>query len=306
MKRWQQTAALWTIFVGTACAHIVSLSNGELRIIGRAAEYTLHMPAYEIEHVEHPGEALLRELRFGDGRRISSECAREGDDFVCHAKYAFDHDLPDKIEVECTLYRATVPNHIHMLYAVQGENADQRVFDQNTSVIEMRFHPPSFWESLTRDGSAGAIRFLTSFAAVLFLLVVAVAANTWREALKLGALFLVAEWLVRPLVPFLPVGLSAEFLEAMMALTAAYLAGEVLFLPEGRARWAIVPILGLVHGLPFVAFPALYLAGAELTQASVLAILTIAILRVPRSWRKTSAAVCLLAALAWFARFVVA
>lgn len=306
MKRGQQAALLWAVFTGIASAHAVSLSNGELRIAGRMAEYTLHMPAYEIEHIEHPEEVLLRELRFGDGHRADAECSRNGEDVVCHAKYEFDHDLPDKIEVECTLYRATVPNHIHMLYAVQGENADQRVFDQNTSVIEMRFHPPSFTESLTRDGLSGARRLLTSFSAVLFVMVIVVAANTWRELCTLGALFLVAEWLVRPVVPFLPVGLSAEFLEAVMALTAAYLAGEVLFLPEGRARWVVVPLLGLVHGLPFAAFPALYLAGAEIAQAWLLGLLTLAILRTPASWRKPAATCCLLAALVWFARFVIA
>ncbi len=306
MNRWQRTALLWALFTGVACAHVVSISNGELHVTGRTAEYTLHMPAYEIEHINDPKETLLREFRFGDGHRTAAECSREGQDVVCHATYEFDHDLPDKIEVECTLYRATVPNHIHMLYAVQGENADQRVFDQNTSVIEMRFHLPSFRESLTHDGLAGTRRFLGSFSAVLFVVVIVIAAKSWRELCTLGALFLLTEWLVRPLVPFLPVALSAQFLEAVMALTAAYLAGEVLFLPDGRARWMVVPLLGLVHGLPFVAFPALYLAGAGLAQACLLGLLTLGFGRLPASWRKPTTACCLLAALAWFARFVIA
>ena len=143
-----------------AQAHVVSLSNGELTVTGRTAEYVLRMPAYEIEHVTNPEQALLNEIRFGDGRRTDAQCARTGNDFICTAHYTFDHDLPDKVDVECTFYRVTVPNHIHMLYAKQGENADQRVFDQNQSMIEIRFHPPSFTESLTRDGSAGAIRFI--------------------------------------------------------------------------------------------------------------------------------------------------
>ena len=306
MRPWQQSVLLLVVSVGIAQAHVVSLSNGEVHVTGRTAEYTLHMPAYEIEQLPNPVESLLNQIRFGDGHRTEAHCQREGDDFACHATYSFDHKLPDTLEVECTFYRVTVPNHIHMLYAQQDENADQRVFDQNNAVIEMRFHPPSFWESLTRDGFAGARRFGTSVAAVLFVLLLAVTAKSWREALSLGSLFLLAEWLVRPLVPFLPIGLSAEFLEAVMALTAAYLAGEVLLLPEGRARWIVVPLLGLIHGLPFVAFPALYLTGAEVAQTALLAILTTAMLRVPQAWRKPAAAVCLVGALAWFAKFVIA
>lgn len=298
------------IVLGAATAslcfgHVVSLSSGELEVHGRTADYTLRMPAYEIEHVADPATALLKEVRFGEGRLVASNCARENTDFVCHATYAFEQELPDKVEVECTLYRATVPNHIHMLYARQSGNTDQRVFDQNASVIEMRFHPPSFWESLGRDGVAGMKRFVASLSGLLFIVILALSARSWKEAFGLGTLFLISGWIVQLAVPFLPLGLSAEFVEAVMGLSTAYLAGELLFVPGGRAKWFVVPVFGLIQGLPFVGFPALYLTGAQVIQIGLLGLLYWSSLKVSTQTKKAVTGICLVTAVVWFARFVI-
>jgi hypothetical protein len=298
-------SALLLLTCALAHAHVVSISNGELRVTGRTASFELRMPAYEVEAVSNP-EALLDELRFGTAHRTSAECNKDADWLTCRAAYEFPEPVPDKLEVACTLYRVTVPNHIHMLYAVQGENSDQRVFDQSNPALEIRFHPPSLSESVTRDGSAGALRLLKSPSGLLFLLVIALAARSWREAALLTVVFVAVEWLVRPLSPFIPLAMSPEFLESVMALTVAYLAGELLFLPQSSARWFVVPLLGLVHGLPFVAFPPLYLAGAALVQILLLALAAAASLRIPPHWNRPLAAAALLAALAWFTRLLFA
>lgn len=281
------------------------MSYGELRITGRTATFELRIPSYEIEHVANPETALLDEFKFDNATRTSQECSKEKDDYICHASYAFDHEAGNSIEAECTLYRVTVPNHIHMLYAAKGENGDQKVFDQNTTQAEMRFHPPSLWESITRDGAGGALRLLQSAGALLFLAVMALCARNWPAAASMGIAFLAAEWLVRPLSPYIPIGLSREFLEALLALTAAYLAGEILFLPDSNARRFIAPGLGLIHGLPFAPFPPLYLAGAQCVQVLAYAAFTIGAFRMPTTWRKPATIALLLAAGAWFARFVI-
>jgi hypothetical protein len=297
---------LGVLACAVAHAHVVSISNGELRVTGQTAIFELRIPLYEVESIANPETALLDELHFGGAKRTASVCSKDADWLTCRANYEFADPVPDKIEVECSLYRVTVPNHIHMLYAVQGENSDQRVFDQNTPKLEMRFHPPSGTESLSRDGGAGALRLLKSPAGLLFLLVVALAARSGRDAVILGASFLGAEWLVRPLSPFIPLALSPEFLEAVMALTVAYLAGELLLLPNGSARWFIVPVLGLIHGMPFVAFPPLYLGGASALQIVLLTVASVAALRMPPEYRKPASGVLLVAAAAWFARLVFA
>ncbi len=295
----------FTLVLLTTCAvaqaHVVSISNGELRITGKIADFELRIPAYEVETIANPETAVLNEFHFGDASRTSATCKKDQDWLTCNATYEFTQPVSDKLDVECTLYRITVPNHIHMLYAVQGENSDQRVFDQNTSVREMRFRPPSFWESAARDGGAGALRLLKSPAGLLFLVVIALAATSVRDALLLTVMFLTSEWLIRPISPFIPLSLSPEFLEALIALAVAYLAGELAFLGNGSARWVLVPLLGLVNGLPFVAFPPMYLAGGALVQTILLGTIATATLRMPSSRHKHVSVGCLVTALAWFA-----
>ena len=281
-------------------AHVISMSSGEIHVAGRSATYQLRMPAYEISHVASPATELLDQISFTGARRITSECKKEGDTYDCTATYEFANEVPDKLEVECTLFRVTVPNHIHMLYAVQGENSDQVVFDQSTPRREMRFHSVTVIETVVRDGGAGALRYVTSVSGILFIFVLVLAARSLREVAILGVSFLATEWLARPIVPYIRIGLSPDFLEALLALTAAYLAAEIFFLPTGRARWAVVPLLGLAHGLPFAGFPPMYMAGAGAVQAVLIAALSVPALRLPAARRGTAAAALMAAGVGWF------
>jgi hypothetical protein len=195
----------------------------------------------------------------------------------------------------------TVPNHVHLLTAIRGPNTDQQVFDQRFTGATVRFHPPSRAEIVLRECASGALRALQSPAGVLFLIALALAARSKKEAVAIFAVFLLGEWAARPLGPLLPVTLSVRFLESALALTVAYLAVEVLLLPEGRFRWLIVALLGLCHGLSFAGFPPAYLSGASIVQALLLAMLAAGALRMPRSWLRPAAAVLLAAGLGWFA-----
>ena len=48
--------------------------------------------------------------------------------------------------------------------------------------------------------------------------------------------------------------LSPRFIEAAAALTIAYLAFEIILLPQSSMRWLVVAVLGLFHGAYFAAF----------------------------------------------------
>jgi hypothetical protein len=300
---WRRNRAVFALVVWCvpAWAHVVSISNGELHVTSRNATYELRIPAYEVENMATPETTLLNEIRFGGAARTSAKCTRDPNWLVCDATYTFAADVPDKVDVECTLYRVTVPNHVHILYVEQGGNSDQRTFDQGSPSGEMRFHPPSFSETLARDGSAGALRLLGSVAALLFLAGLALAARTWRELALLGLTFVAAEWAVRPVAPFIPIALPPEFLEAVLALTAAYIAAELAFLRQAGARWVLAPLFGLLHGLPFAPFPALYMAGAVAAQILVFVLIGFGALRLPAAWRTRTTAAVLGTALASFA-----
>jgi HupE / UreJ protein len=301
VRRW----VLLLVSASLAHAHVVSMSNGELHVNGRAATYELRIPMYEVAHVTNPETALLDHVKFEGAKRTSGSCQAQGEMYVCRADYEFDRPVPDKIDAECTLFQVTVPNHVHLLYAVQGPNSDQVVFDQTFRQTEVRFHPPSRAELIARDAAAGIARLLKSVSGLLFLVVLILAARNTREMGILTAVFLAGEWLARPLAPRLPLSFSPEFLEALLALTVAYLAAEVVFLPDSQARWAVVPVLGIAHGLAFAAFPPAYLASAEVTQAVMLGVLWLAVRRMPKSWRRPAATVLLATGFGWFVRMLV-
>jgi HupE/UreJ protein len=235
---------------------------------------------------------------------MSSTCHTQDETYICRADYEFDHPVPDKVEVECTLFQVTVPNHVHLLYAVQGPNSDQEVFDQNVRQAEVRFHPPSQAEVIAKAAAAGVARLFKSVSGLMFLVVLVLAARNTREIGILTIAFLAGEWLALPISPRIPMSFSPEFLESVLALTVAYLAAEIVFLPDSRARWAVVPVLGVAHGLSFSAFPSSYLTAASFTQAIVLAILWIASRKMPAIWRRPVAGVMLVAGIGWFVRML--
>ena len=86
-----------------------------------------------------------------------------------------------------------------------------------------------------------------------------------------------------------------------MSLTVAYLAVEMLALPEAGQRWAVVLALGLFHGLYFAGFPATYLIGAAGVQVVGVAVLATIALRLPRLVGRYAAWALLVTGLGWFA-----
>jgi len=279
-------------------AHVVSMSTGELRVDGPTAVYELRMPMYEAAHVANP-ETLIDHIRFGGAQRTSAKCHVEESTYVCVANYEFP-GLIDRLDVECTFYQVTVPNHVHLLNATQGPNTDEVVFDQSFPRSEIRFRPPSRFEVVSREMGMGVWRATVS-PAVLFLLILIVAARTPREGMLLVAMYLAGEWIMRPIAPKIPWTLSPRFIEAAMALTVAYLALEILTLPHAGNRWAVVLVLGLFHGLYFAAFPATYLEGAAVMQALVVLVLVWTALKwATPVMRRAGAGVLLAGGLGWF------
>jgi hypothetical protein len=286
-----------------AWAHVVSMSTGELRVDGPTAVYELRMPIYEAAHVAKP-ETLIDHIRFAGAQRTSAKCHEEEQTYVCVANYEFP-GLIDRLDVECTFYQVTVPNHVHLLNATllnpnQGPNTDEVVFDQSFPRSEIRFRPPSKFEVISREVGTGIWRAIIS-PAVLFLLILVVATRTPREGLLLVTMYLAGEWIMRPIAPKIPWTLSPRFIEAAMALTVAYLALEILTLPQAGSRWVVVLVLGLFHGLYFAAFPATYLAGAAGMQVALVALLVwLALKWITPASRRIYASVLLAVGLGWF------
>ncbi len=244
-----------------ARAHMISMSTGELRIDGRRAAFELRMPLYEIQHVRQPERALLAGLRFSSAgapaRMVESRCREEKLQaaYFCEAAYEFAAEV-ERVTVESTLPSVTVANHVHLLRAVRGAASDQAVLDLSFPRAELRFRPPTAAEMAWRQAGAGMMRAVGGAAPLLFLAALVLAARSRRELLVLAAMLVAGETVACLVVPLTGWHPAPRFVEAAAALTIAYLAVEILVLPQAGRRWLVVAVLGLFHGLYFAIFAA--------------------------------------------------
>lgn len=256
MKQW------WCVlFPLPLCAHMVSMSTGELRVEGNRAQYELRMPSYEIVHIRNPDRTLLEHIHFKsggvEGRVTAKSCNDRQGTYICTAVYEFPAPV-DALDVECAFASVTVPNHVHVLRAYMGDKTDEAVFDLSFTSAEVRFRPPTALETATREIGAGFMRAAGGLAPLLFLASLVLAGRSRRELLLSTAAFIASESLACIVAPVLPLLLSPRFLEAAAALTIAYLAFEIILLPKSGKRWLIAGVLGLFHGMYF----SLFLAGS--------------------------------------------
>jgi hypothetical protein len=294
-------------------AHVLSMSSGDLAIGGARAHYELRMPLYEVAHVSNPERALLEHIRFAGARLVRSQCGADParDTYICGADYEFAAPV-DRLDVECTLAAITVPNHVHLLRASLGDKRDEAVFDLGFTRATLRFRPLTAAEVVITQAGAGFVRALGGTVQVLFLAALVLAARSRRELLAIAAMFLVgqaASVLAMAHVLWQP---APRFVEAATALAVAYLAVEILLLPQAGARWLVAGVLGALHGLYFHLFvqttgygPALVLVGGVLAETAAIAILALVLSRVGRVAKafrpvQVAASALLIFGIVWF------
>ena len=302
------------IFTASLTAHMMSTSSGDLVVEGSTGKLTVRMPIYEAADIETPGEAVLNAFSIEGAEMaiVGCEDDRGAGMSVCTAELAFPAE-PDEVTVECNLPSITVPNHVHILRISKGDTAEQKVFDFNFRRQTVRFRPLGPVELMMSEGGAGFWRAALGPAQVLFVLALALAGRNRRELLLLAGAFIAAE------IPATFGLLAAEwappqrFAETAGALTVAYLAVELLALPEAGARWAVAAGMGVFHGLYFADFlkisemnPARVLAGAALAEALLFTIFALLFARLKkdfgdRLFTKILAVPLLLVGLVWFA-----
>lgn len=301
-----------------AFGHVVSMSTGEAKLSGARLDYELRMPLYEVAHIRNPESQLFENIRFrghsgGDAKLLQHKCREESGNLVCTALYLFDRDQK-QFDVDCTYSSITVPNHVHLLRAVNGEKSEQAAFDASFTTATIRFRPPTAAEIAVRDGSAGFWRATAGVVQILFLAALVLAGRTRRELLQLTLMFLAGQAITVTASLTLRLQLPPRFIEAATALTIAYLAVEILLLPKAGQRWLIAGLLGLLHGMYFdlligagdygrVAF----LTGAfiaEIVVVVLLALLTLGAARLLTGRtlliERAMASVLLMTGLSWF------
>jgi len=289
------------------------MSSGDLTVDGAQAHFELRMPLYEIAHVPAPEKTLLDHVRFAGARLTNSSCAADQarDLYICEGDYQFPAPL-EHIDIDCTLPSVTVPNHVHLLRARMGEKYDQALFDISFPHATLRFRPRTGAETALSEAGAGWMRALGGAAQLLFLAALVLAARSRRELLALSAMFLAGQVVSVLAMPHLSWQPAPRFVEAAAALTVAYLAVEILLLPQAGWRWGIAGVLGLFHGLYFYLFlettgygAGWVLAGAAVAEVAAISVATLLVsqmVRIARPLRpvQVSAAGLLVFGLIWF------
>jgi hypothetical protein len=286
--------ALCLLLAFPACAHVLSMSAGEMTIEGQRGRFKLRMPLFEIAHVPQPEKTLLDSIRFSSGghaaRLVNHSCRAESsrDTYICNAEYEFPAPV-EALDVDCTFAAVTVPNHIHMLRVSIGDKQDQGFFDRSSTRATLQFRPPTPAEAAATEAGAGFMRALGGPVQILFLAALILAARSRHELAALTGMFLLGQagavWIV-PLTGWQP---ATRFVEAAAALTVAYLAMEILLLPKAGARSLVAGVLGVFHGLYFHLFiqasghrAGWVLAGAAGAELLVTLLLALAFARIAR------------------------
>jgi HupE / UreJ protein len=282
------------LLVSPAFGHVMSISSGDLTVTGDRGHYELRMPLYELTHMRDPSRSIFQNIHFSSGGRaarlVASDCRSNEPDatYFCTADYQFAAP-PDRIDVACTFHSITVPNHVHLLRAYMDGKNDQAVFDLSFSRATLRFRPPTPLETAITQSGGGFIRAWGGPVQILFLAALVLAGRSAKELLVLTAMFLAGQAVSVWIAPHLGWQPAPRFVEAATALTVAYLAVEILLLPEAGMRWFIAAVLGAFHGLYFHLFlqstgyrPALVLSGAAIAQVLATAAIGFAFARLSR------------------------
>ena len=254
MRAW--IVLLILVLPAVARGHAISMSSGDLNVEGSRADFELRMPLYEIVHLEKPEEALLGNFHVKAGgveaRRVGGSCLADArqDSYNCHAQYEFPAP-PERIEVECTFAAVTVPNHVHVLQVKRGEATEQAVFDFSFTRSEINFVPPTEAELAFSHFGAGLARVIGGPVQLLFVAALVLAGRGRGELAAILGAFLAGEILAAMVVEVWMWQPPGRFVEAAAALTVAYLAVEILLLPDAGRRWLVAAGMGVFHGIYF-------------------------------------------------------
>ncbi|MBV9744122.1 MAG: HupE/UreJ family protein [Acidobacteriia bacterium] len=280
------------------------------------------MPLYEVGHIKDPENSIFRSIHFSSGLRearlLGHSCRADtaSNVYLCTADYEFATP-PDHIDVACAFASITVPNHVHLLRAVlsagaQGNKQDQAVFDLSFPRASLWFRPPTPLEIAATQTGAGIVRALGGPVQILLLAALVLASRGVKELVALGGMFFAGQVVSVLAIPHTGWQPAARFVEAAAALAVAYLAVEVLLLPEAGWRWMIAAVLGLFHGLYFHLFlqetryrAGYVLAGAGLAELIAIAVLWLVFSRLTRAARalrpvQVSATALLAFGMIWF------
>lgn len=273
--------------------HPDSLSSSELVIRGRDAELTLRCQVLSllevVEGLDADGDGALGaaelaarradvlgyvaghyRLRTGSERDLSggSELAATGlsaelagadasdprGEVDVRVRYAAPQEIRDLL-IEMRLFLETSPQHFDVATLVWPDGTrETHVLRASSPIVRS---DPTGRGAFAAFLALGFRHILGGWDHIAFLVGLLLASWRLRSLLWVVTAFTLAHSVTLALAALdvVDVGRFSGFVEALIALSIAYVAAETLVLPsEQRARWPEAFAFGLVHGLGFAAF----------------------------------------------------
>ena len=230
----------------------------------------------------------------------------------------------DQLEVEARFPAVLARGHRHLVALTSGDDVWEDVARAGQPLLRFELTAPPapaevapVFAPLLR---MGVEHILSGYDHLLFLLGLVLVGRPLRSLLAAVTAFTVAHSVTLALSAFDVWAPSPRLVEPLIALSIAYVGIENWFVRDGRGRWKITSLFGLVHGFGFagalrdVAVPSAnvptallaFNLGVELGQVAVLALLLPLVLAVRRTetWARVGMRACTmtvaLAGLVWF------
>ncbi|HVS17851.1 MAG TPA: HupE/UreJ family protein [Planctomycetota bacterium] len=159
------------------------------------------------------------------------------------------------LRIEMRLFLETSPDHIDVTTLVWPDGVEEtHVLRASSPVVRS---DPTGRGAFAAFLTLGVRHILGGWDHIAFLVALLLASKRLRSLLWVVTAFTLAHSVTLALAALevVDVGRYAGFVEALIALSIAYVAAETLVLPrEQRARWPEAFVFGLVHGLGFAGF----------------------------------------------------
>lgn len=157
--------------------------------------------------------------------------------------------IPRRLVLQITVLTDLYPDHRTLTDIAWGARRDQFVF-QHANTFD-GIGAASWWYTARTFLVLGVEHILTGYDHLLFLLGLLVAGRGVRELVAIVTSFTIAHSLTLGAATFGLVNPPARIVEAIIALSIAYVGVENLLAEQPRGRWKLAFTFGLVHGFGF-------------------------------------------------------
>jgi hypothetical protein len=163
-------------------------------------------------------------------------------------QYAWSEPI-DRLQMNYQLFLPGVSTARCLVQVRQGDRFENLVLTPDSQTAAL-IDPP-LAQQISSFISLGIEHIWTGYDHILFLVSLLMLGGELGYLLKIVTAFSVSHTFTLFLAVFNIISLPSRFVEIVIALSIAYIAGENLWRKEPKARWQIAFGFGLIHGLGF-------------------------------------------------------